>query len=437
MQQRFDTAKAPSGQALGGASVTVLTSAGAMATLYSDNGVTVKGNPVTANPQGEYSYYAANGRYSESIAATGFTTETNSDAVLLYDPADATYATVKSYGSDAASINAALAAIAGTGRTIFLPGGTYSCNAQIVMDRCRMLGDGATLQFTGLGAGVDGLVLQGANALARLEVCGVTIDMNSVGRDGVSIVGGNAGYTSGCDWPRIRDCYVKGVVRDGLHIEPGAANYWIQNLRIQDLKILSPGRHGIAMIAPALANIFINQGQFDNVDIRGAGQTTAGSYDVYAECQGSTSSQKIGEHTFTSCDFDAAGAANHAQGSICFSLTGSAGGMGTWTFINFTPEDTGSVIAGFPNIIQVVGSPSINGVFRIGGQTTKYNVLIDLSKASRVFNLDGTSNRHQMMFDMGSPGFSASYANDAAAAAAGIQIGQLYRTASAVAVRVT
>jgi hypothetical protein len=89
MQKRFGVVQSSTGAAVGGASVTVKTYPGGVnATLYSDNGVTPLGNPVTANTQGEYAYYAANGRYTESITGVGFTPETNTDVVLLLDPAD-------------------------------------------------------------------------------------------------------------------------------------------------------------------------------------------------------------------------------------------------------------------------------------------------------------------------------------------------------------
>lgn len=439
------------GTALAGASVQITNATtGAAAALYSDNGVTaLASNTLTTDSNGKYSFYAANGRYTRTTTAANYVTDADADSILLFDPADALFGIVVKdivYGAkgngttdDATAINAALSAAAGTGRRVVLPysSATYLCGAQVIADRCRLVGDNATLKFSGLGAATDCMVLQGSTKTgsAPLVIEGVNVNANSVGRDAVVVAGGNASANRN-DFMVLRDMIIQGAVRDGIHMEPAAANYWIQNFRIADTYIYNAGRHGIAAIVPALSNVYINQGVLDNVDIRGAGQTTA-AYDIYVECQGSSTSQKASEWTLISCDLDAAGAANHAQGSICFSLTGSAGDISGWTLIGTTPEDTGSRITGFPNIIQVVGAPSINGVFRFGGITSKYNVLIDLSKASRVFNIDGTSNRQQIMFDMGSPGFSASYANDAAAAAAGVQVGQLYRTASAVAVRVT
>lgn len=77
---------------IAGASVTVYVrnedgSNGSLATLYSDNGVTGRSNPLTTDQLGSYSYYAADGRYNEVISGAGIDTRTISD-VLLEDPAD-------------------------------------------------------------------------------------------------------------------------------------------------------------------------------------------------------------------------------------------------------------------------------------------------------------------------------------------------------------
>lgn len=62
-----------------------------LSTLYSDDGVTPKANPFTAAADtGIYSWYAANGRYDETVtpASGGGDEYTNAD-ILLYDPEDA------------------------------------------------------------------------------------------------------------------------------------------------------------------------------------------------------------------------------------------------------------------------------------------------------------------------------------------------------------
>lgn len=88
MQKRQDIVLRHDGRGAAGATITVTTSAGAAATLYSADGSgAYSTNTVTADDTGEYSYYAANGRYNEAISY-GSVSETKSD-VLLFDPDDA------------------------------------------------------------------------------------------------------------------------------------------------------------------------------------------------------------------------------------------------------------------------------------------------------------------------------------------------------------
>ena len=87
MERFFDVVTDRRGNAISGATVTVTNSAGSTATIYSDDGVTTTGNPLTTNADGEYSFYAANGTYSIRIVAEGYGSETK-DGVVLYDPAD-------------------------------------------------------------------------------------------------------------------------------------------------------------------------------------------------------------------------------------------------------------------------------------------------------------------------------------------------------------
>lgn len=72
---------------LAGATITVRDSNGDIATIYSDDGLTLKANPFTADTDGEYAFFAANGVYSITVAKTGYITDTKSD-LTLYDPND-------------------------------------------------------------------------------------------------------------------------------------------------------------------------------------------------------------------------------------------------------------------------------------------------------------------------------------------------------------
>jgi hypothetical protein len=79
------------GNPLSGASVAVLNyPSGTLATIYIDNGITQGPNPVTTDVNGNYAFYAANGRYSLQISYPNAVTQTFLDFPLEYDPAQAT-----------------------------------------------------------------------------------------------------------------------------------------------------------------------------------------------------------------------------------------------------------------------------------------------------------------------------------------------------------
>lgn len=89
MQRFRDVLQDRGGNAVVGASVRVQTYPGAVdATIYSDDGVTVQGNPITTGANGEFSFYAADGRYQLVVTATGYSTRTITD-IILEDPAAA------------------------------------------------------------------------------------------------------------------------------------------------------------------------------------------------------------------------------------------------------------------------------------------------------------------------------------------------------------
>jgi len=175
--QKFQTAiTGPTGNVIPNAVVTIVTLGGSPATIYAGNGVSpYPSNQVTTNSQGEFSFYAANGRYSYTVAATNFVTEVYTD-FLLFDPADTgavssvnvsflqagtgavsqsvqsrlrNTVSVKDFGAvgdgvtdDTAAIQAAITATAGG--ELYFPGATYliSSALTIVSANTRLVGDG-------------------------------------------------------------------------------------------------------------------------------------------------------------------------------------------------------------------------------------------------------------------------------------------------------
>lgn len=89
MQKRQETVvNGSSGRPVVGATVTVTTLAGVAATLYTSNGAgLISGNSVTTDDNGLYFYYAADGRYSETISGSGITTTVITD-ILIDDSLD-------------------------------------------------------------------------------------------------------------------------------------------------------------------------------------------------------------------------------------------------------------------------------------------------------------------------------------------------------------
>jgi len=92
VKRHFDELKSTTGQAIVGASVQVnIAGTGTKASLFNDAaGTQAISNPLTTNSDGEYSFYAANGRYDLVLSANGFTGETLFDTVLMFDPQDFT-----------------------------------------------------------------------------------------------------------------------------------------------------------------------------------------------------------------------------------------------------------------------------------------------------------------------------------------------------------
>lgn len=165
MQNYFDVVQDVYGKAIAGAAVAVYDENGNLATLYSDNIGTLKVNPLSTNSDGEYDFYAANGRYSLNIYITGYASQTKS-GIILFDPAepDATAdinylasgagavertlqevlqdtVSVKDFGAvgdgvanDTAAIQAAIDAVfADGGGTIQFPFGRYKVTSQITL----------------------------------------------------------------------------------------------------------------------------------------------------------------------------------------------------------------------------------------------------------------------------------------------------------------
>lgn len=171
MQKYQNSIQDVKGNAVAGASVTVYVyNTLTLATIYSDNGVTlISPGSLTTDSEGEFGFYAANGRYTVSVSATGFTSQITYD-VLLFDPTDASITSVKNYGAvgngvadDAAAIQAAITAIqtAGGGQLTF-PAGTYNISTTLTISASNVMLAGAGGDMT------HNVGTQGASASTKL-----------------------------------------------------------------------------------------------------------------------------------------------------------------------------------------------------------------------------------------------------------------------------
>lgn len=89
MQKYQNVVQTSQGVAVAGASVTVQTYPGGVAaTIYSDNGSTVAANPLTTDTYGNFSFYAADGRYQLIVNGDNIPTDFTYTDILLEDPAD-------------------------------------------------------------------------------------------------------------------------------------------------------------------------------------------------------------------------------------------------------------------------------------------------------------------------------------------------------------
>lgn len=197
------------GQSVARARVTVTTLAGAAATIYSDNGVTPTANPLTTNAQGEFSFYAANGRYTLTTTGAGIRPDTTSD-IILYDRAD-----------DPSPTSAALAAEGGAALVGWIQSGMGAV-ARWVRDKLR---DTVHIKdYLPQGYVVDGSIDYTAYAqlavddayargVGKVDCSGGrwlidSADLNV--KQGVTLIGPyhNLGEASGIDYTTIKSAFI-------------------------------------------------------------------------------------------------------------------------------------------------------------------------------------------------------------------------------------
>ena len=152
MQKYQNSIQDVKGNAVAGASVAVYVyNTLTLATIYSDNGVTpIPPGSLLSNSEGEFAFYAANGRYNIQIIATGLISQTTYD-VLLFDPEDAGITSVKDFGAvgdgvtnDTAAIQLAIDTIIDAGGgTVLFPTGQFKVTSLVIDSGVYLQGEGS------------------------------------------------------------------------------------------------------------------------------------------------------------------------------------------------------------------------------------------------------------------------------------------------------
>ena len=218
MQHFIDHVLDVFGAPIENASIQVNLTGGAAATIYSDNSLTAKTNPLTTDALGQFDFYAADGRYDLVISGTGFATRTVAD-ILLEDQVE---------GTDVQAWSARLDDLAGLavtdGNMAVGDGTNWVAENGATLRSSIGVGTGNSPQFTGieLGHATD-------TTLTRPSAGNMSIEGNIVYRAGGTDVPVTDGGTGASDAP---------TARTNLGVVPGTDVLAQQTIGIADDNLL-------------------------------------------------------------------------------------------------------------------------------------------------------------------------------------------------------
>lgn len=263
MQKRSNIIQNRAGKVIPGAQVLVKTVGGAQATIYGSDGGAQIFNPVETDSYGHYSYYAADGRYTEEVRKDGVLLATETD-ILLEDPVDGGLeqlvfqaagpgsvtrtaqekmrerVSVKDFGAigdgtadDTSEIQAALNYASTTGASVFFPPGEYlissgliaKCNGDLPVapsgseihfmksNPVNLLSDGQVVlkAAASMSAMITYIFDTGDSDIAPFysKIDGITFDGNSLAQDCV--------YLNYCMHMHIERCRMHNYTVAGIH----------------------------------------------------------------------------------------------------------------------------------------------------------------------------------------------------------------------------
>lgn len=180
MQRYTDYVINQNGTAVSGAYILVLQhGTSTPATLYSDDGVTSKANPVVTDGLGQFWFYAADGRYDLQISGAGSTPLTISD-ILLEDPEDGSNANFNDVTANSLTLAVPLPeSSGGTGESSYT-------NGQVLIGNAA---GGLTKTTLTAGAGVSIVNGDGSITISAPQV-GTVTSVDLTAGTGISVAGG-------------------------------------------------------------------------------------------------------------------------------------------------------------------------------------------------------------------------------------------------------
>lgn len=221
MQKYQDRVFSTAGQPIQGVLVTVYNhGTSTLATLYSDNGVTVRDNPVSTDVDGLFYFYVADGRYDIGFSGSAIASPLLLTDVEIADITDGALTlnsvSTKSlngilYADRYASLQAAHDALPSGGGEIHVPKGTYS-KLTISKSNVKIIGSSGAVVTSAV---VDDNVITINAGVSNVVIDGLTVIAGGKAIDESNFFLGNCIYVAGsrvapCSEIVVRNCNLSG-----------------------------------------------------------------------------------------------------------------------------------------------------------------------------------------------------------------------------------
>lgn len=382
MRLYSDVVQDRNGNVVSGATVTVtLYPSGTSATVYASNVVGANVNPLTTDANGKFSFYAANGNYTLTIAKTGITTTTVSP-VLIQD----LVVSVTEFGAigdgttdDTTAILATVANVVANSRggTVFFPPGVYKTTATIDF------ADTSNVYIRGSG---NSSVIKPSTAVTTAVKFGTT----SAQQQGIFDIGIDCVNATACVGVKVTGVQNFTLINVGINAASialqlaGTANtiQFFSDFRITDTKVAGikiEGGNDQFFSSGTIVNSFGSQPTTGGIWITANNAAWFDGIDVLCQSYGlriEPASTAVVEFCFfLNCSFDSC-----TNDGIVFAPGASASVVGMtftncWTASNGAHGvDMNTTTTGVIDLIRFVGHRSFNNLnhgYAANGATTK------------------------------------------------------------------